>query len=466
VLLAAGFLYSLMQTLVLPALPALGASLDSSPEATAWVLTTFLLSAAVSIPLVGKLGDRYGHRRVLMAVLVAFAAGSALCAMADELSLLLVGRLVQGIGGGLFPLAFGIARAALPPATVPSAVSALSAVIGVGAGVGLPLSGVIVDQVDPAWLFWPGLIALPLVFATLRWVPPSPPGPPDAVDWIGAALLAGGLTGLLLGATRGAAWGWLSPATIGSAAGGVLLLVGWVWVERRRTAPLVSLQLLGRRPVWAADLCAFLIGLALFAGFLAIPQFAQVPDHSGFGFGFSATAAGLLLLPNAVCQVLASNWSARIGARFGFRVSLLAGNVLIAVAFGALSLVHDHPWHLAAGGAVLGLGVGLSFAALANVTVDAVGPAEVGIATGLNTVARTIGAAFGSAVAATAIAVCASPEGPTRVGFVVAFLIAAVISVLAIAAALLVPRGSQTAPSDTASSVVEGRPRPIASCRS
>jgi MFS family permease len=128
VLLAAGFLYSLMQTLVLPALPALGASLDSSPEATAWVLTTFLLSAAVSIPLVGKLGDRYGRRRVLVTVLVAFAAGSAVCAMADGLAVLLVGRVLQGIGGGLFPLAFGIAREALPLATVPSAVTVPPAV--------------------------------------------------------------------------------------------------------------------------------------------------------------------------------------------------------------------------------------------------------------------------------------------------------------------------------------------------
>lgn len=438
-LLLSTVLFSLSQTLVLPALPAIGEELGATPLATSWVLTGFLLSASVTTPVVGRLGDRYDKGSVLVAVLLVFSVGAVVSALATSIGVLVAGRVLMGVAGGVFPLSFGIARDALPPARVPGALSALSAVLGVGAGIGLPLSGVVVDRLDISWLFWTALLALPTALLVRRWVPASPPGAGGGVDWPGAALLAAALTGLLLAVTQGGTWGWTSPTTLGSAAGGLVVGAAWVWWEARAASPLVDLGTLRRRPVLAADLAAVIIGFGLFAGFLLVPQLAQAAPP--VGLGSTATVAGLLLLPSAVAQLAVAPVAARLGTRFGFRTTLLLGAALVAASFGGLALAHEAAWQLAANATLLGVGVSFSFASLANIVVDAVGPQEVGVATGLNTVARTVGGSFGSAVATVVLNATADADGAlTDAGFTAAFGVAAAAALVATATALLVPR--------------------------
>lgn len=438
VLLLAALLFALSQTLVLPALSAIGVSLGADRLATSWVLTAFLLSASVATPVVGRLGDRYDKKRVLAGVLVVFSVGTVVCALASDIGVLIAGRALMGIAGGVLPLAFGIARDALPAAQVPGALSALSAVIGVGAGIGLPLSGLVVDRVDIAWLFWITLPALPVAGLVLRWVPPSPPGDGGRVDWAGAALLAAALVFLLLAVTQAPAWGWTSPAMLGSAAAGVVLLVVWVRLESRVASPLVALRTLRRRAVLGADTAGFTIGFALFAGFLLIPQIAQVASPDGLGE--SATVAGLLLLPSALAQLVAAPVATRLGARRGYRVVLLLGAGLVAAAFALLAALHTAAWQLAGGGAVMGLGVGLVFAALANIIVGDVPPHEVGVATGLNVVARTLGGAVGAAIATVVLTAATDTNGQVDdSGFTAAFVLAAAAALAGSTASLLVP---------------------------
>ena len=441
VLLAAGISFALSQTIVLPALSVLGEQYGASATATSWVVTAYLLSASVSTPIVGKLGDVHGKGRVLTVVLVLFALGGLVNALAGSIELVIAGRVLQGVAAGVFPLSFGIIRDTFPPERVPGAISLISSVFGVGAGIGLPLSGVIVDHTHPSVVFWISLVAVPAAVGAHLVVPRTGTVSGMRIDWTGALLLSGALALLLLGVTQAPQLGWGSPGNVGLLAGGVALLVAWVAVERRVAQPLIELAVLRHRAVLATNTTGLLTGLAMFSGFLLIPQIAQAPTSTSYGLGASVTVAGLLLAPSAVGQLVAGPFAGRLGVRIGFRATLVIGSLLNVAAFGLLAVLHDRWWHLALGGLLLGAGVAFAFASMANLIVAAVEQREVGIATGINTVMRTIGGAFGSAVSTAVLASTAAAGGlPSGGGYRTAFGLAAGIALLAGASALGVPR--------------------------
>ncbi|MBA2641092.1 MAG: MFS transporter [Nocardioidaceae bacterium] len=442
VLLLACICFALAQTLVIPALPQIADSLGAGTSSTSWVLTGFLLSASVATPIVGKLGDLYGRGRVLTWVLVIFALGGVVNALAGSIEVLVAGRILQGVAGGVFPLAFGIVRETSPRERVPSDLSLLSAVFGIGGGIGLPLSGVIVDHADISWLFWINLVALPAALAAHRLIPSTPAAHRPRIDWPGAVLLSLALGSTLLGVTRADAWGWSSPTTLGLIGGGLVLAVLWVAVEARVTEPLIQLSVLRQRAVAATNATAMMVGLAMFASFLLIPQFAQTPTSAGYGFGMTVTGAGLLLVPSALTQLLAGPVAGRLGVRIGFRRVLALGTSFSCAAFCLLAFAHSSPWEFVVAGILLGSGICFAFAAMANLVVAATPPAQVGIATGINTVMRTVGGAFGSAVAAAILAahIVASTGLPSEGAYTAAFAFSAAVAVVATCAALLVPR--------------------------
>ena len=441
VLLLAGVSFALSQTLVIPALPEIGQEVGASPEATSWILTGFLLSASISTPLAGKLGDLFGKGRVLTIVLLLFSLGGFICAISDSIELLILGRVIQGVAGGVFPLAFGIIRDTFPPERVASGLSIVSAIFGIGGGIGLPLSGVIVDNVDLSWLFWISLIALPAALAAHRLIPESPPVARTKIDWPGAALLSVALGSILLAVTEANDWGWGSGRTIALLAGGLLVLFVWLRVEARVDQPLIDLEVLRERAVWTTNLTGFLVGFAMFTCFLLLPQFAQAPKSTGYGFGFTVTQAGLLIVPIALAQLVAGPGAGKLGAKVGFRAILVAGAAFATASFLVVAFEHSHPWQLVVAGVLLGTGISFAFAAMANLIVGAVPQSQVGIATGINTIMRTIGGAFGSAIA-TAILTADTIAGtslPTESAYTAAFVLASGGGILAIGAALLVP---------------------------
>ena len=440
VLLAAGISFALTQTIVLPALAVLGREYGASATATSWVVTGFLLSASVSTPIIGKLGDVYGKGRVLTVVLALFALGGTINALAGSIELVIAGRVLQGVAGGVFPLSFGIIRDTFPKERVPGAISLISSVFGVGAGIGLPLSGVIVDHTHPSVVFWISLVALPAAVAAYRVIPPTETVRGMRIDWTGALLLSGALALLLLGVTQAPSLGWGSPANVALLLAGAALLVLWVVVEQRVQQPLIELAVLRKRAVLATNVTGLLTGLAMFSGFLLIPQIAQAPESTGYGLGASVTVAGLLLAPSAVGQLLAGPFAGRLGVSIGFRSTLVIGSLLSAAAFTLLSFLHSAWWHLALGGLLLGAGVAFAFASMANLIVAAVEQHEVGIATGINTVTRTVGGAFGSAISTAVLASTIGAGGlPSGGGYQLAFGLAALMALLAAGSALRVP---------------------------
>ena len=444
VLLAAGVSFALSQTIVLPALSVLGEQYGAGPAATSWIVTAYLLSASVSTPIVGKLGDVHGKGRVLTVVLVLFAIGGLVNALAGSIELVIAGRVLQGVAAGVFPLSFGIIRDTFPPERVPGAIGLVSSVFGVGAGIGLPLSGVVVDHTHPSVVFWISLVAVPAAVGASLVVPRTGTLPGMRIDWAGALLLSGALALLLLGVTQAPQLGWGSPGNVGLLATGAALLVAWVAVEQRVDQPLIQLAVLRHRAVLATNLTGLLTGLAMFSGFLLIPQIALAPESTGYGLGASVTLAGLLLAPSALGQLVVGPFAGRLGVRTGFRATLVLGSLLNVAAFGLLAALHGRWWHLALGGLLLGAGVAFAFASMANLIVAAVEQHEVGIATGINTVTRTIGGAFGSAVSTALLAGSAVAGGlPSDGGYRTAFGLASAMALLAAAAALGVPRTLQ-----------------------
>lgn len=443
VLLLAGVTFALSQTLVIPALPEIGEHLDASPTATAWLLTAFLLSASIATPIVGKLGDIHGKGRVLTVVLLIFAVGAIVCALGRTIGVVIAGRVLQGVAGGVFPLAFGIVRDTFPRERIPAGLGMVSAIFGIGGGIGLPLSGVIVDNLDTRWLFWINLIALPAALAAYLLIPPLPSGRRPRIDWRGAALLSAALAAILLGVSEADELGWGSPANLGLILGGLALTGVFLRVEARTRDPLIDLAVLRRPAVATTNLTAFMVGLAMFASFLLIPQFAQAPEATGYGFGASVTVAGLLLLPAAIAQLLTGALAGVLGTRIGFRAVLATGAALTSASFVVLAAAHEREVEILAAGALLGAGISFAFAAMANLIVGAVPQSEVGIATGINTVMRTVGGSFGAAIATAILAGNTVAGGlPSEGAYTAAFAFSAVAGLAAVGAALLVPRPS------------------------
>jgi MFS family permease len=392
---------------------------------------------------------------VLTAVLLIFSAGAVVNALADSIEVLIAGRVLQGVAGAVFPLSFGIVRDTFPPRRIPEGLALISAVFGIGGGIGLPLSGVIVDDVAIEWLFWVSLLALPAALATHWLIPPSPKVERVAIDWLGAALLSIALCSLLLGVSQADSWGWGSPATVGAIAGGLVMLAVFLRYEARAPEPFIDLAVLGQPAVRTTNLAGFMVGVAMFATFLIIPQFAQTPQSAGYGFGASVTVAGLLLVPTAMAQLLAGPLAARLGARLGFRAVLAAGAALVSGGALVLAVAHGHELEVMAAGVLIGAGISFALGAMANLIVAVVPQSQVGIATGINTVMRTVGGSFGAAIAV-AILTAHTDAGapfPTEAGYVMAFAFAALAGLLAVGAALLVPRPAVPRPAAEAERV-------------
>ncbi|MCL3997084.1 MFS transporter [Streptomyces lavenduligriseus] len=442
--------FSMLQSLIAPALPTVQHALHASPSTATWVMTAYLLSASVFTPILGRVGDLAGRKRTLVAVLLAVLAGCLVAALAPNIGVLIVARVVQGVGGALFPLSFGIIRDEFAPAEVSGSISNLSAVIAAGGGVGMVAAGPIVSALDYRWLFWiPVAIVAATVLIALRYIPESPERTAGKVGWTGAVLLSGWLVALLLPLSQAGQWGWGSPRVLGLFAAAVVLFAVWLVTEARSRTPLIDLRVLRLPAVWTTNTAALLFGAGMYSIWSFLPGFVQTPAAAGYGFGASVTESGLLMLPMLVAMFLSGVVSGRLEPRVGAKALLTTGAALGALACGFLTLWHDARWQIGVVAALFGLGIGLAFASMANLIVGSVPPAQTGAATGMNANIRTIGGSIGAALTSVLVTGRLQPSGlPYASGYTHGWALLTLLCLAAAAAALLVPAHRQGPPAE------------------
>jgi EmrB/QacA subfamily drug resistance transporter len=433
--------FALLQSLITPVLSTIQTELDTSQNTVTWVMTANLLSAAIFTPILGRVGDMVGKKRVLVAVLVALAVGSLLAAVAPTIGVLIVARVIQGAAGAVFPLSYAIIRDEFPAPRIAPAIGAISAIIAAAGGLGLVLAGPIVDGLGYAWLFWiPMVVVAAAAVAAQTFVPDSPVREPGRINWLAAAALSTGLVSLLLALSRAPESGWLSPVVLGLLLASVALLAAWMTTELRSTNPLIDMRMMRLPTVWTTNLVALLFGAGQFAIFAFLPQLMQTPADTGYGLGASVTEAGVLLLPMVFTMFAAGLVSGRIEPVFSSKAQLVTASTLSVVAFAGLAFAHDEHWQLAGAAAVFGAGLGLALTSLMNLIVTSVPSTQTGVASGMNANFRTIGGAVGAALMGSIVSATLQSSGfPTETGYTAGFLLLAGISVAAVVAALLVP---------------------------
>ena len=347
VLALGGGAYAMMQSLVVPALPVLQDDLHTTPTGVAWVFTAYLLAASVATPIAGRLGDMFGKKRTLVVVLAGMGGGTLVAALATTLPVMIGARAIQGLGGAIFPLAFGIVRDEFPRERVAGGIALISGLLGVGGGLGIILGGP-----DPR----PSRLSLAVldpagrdhvaVIATIVIVPESPIRAPGNVNWLGATLLTLWLICLLVAISEAPTWGWFSARTLGLLIAAAVLAVAWVRAESRSVSPLVDMTMMRLRGVWTTNLAGLLIGFGMYSAFVLIPQFVQTPTSDGYGFGSSVTQSGLFLVPTTIAMMIASPLGGRLSGWFGSKVPLVLGATITMLAFVLLAAAHTAHWQV------------------------------------------------------------------------------------------------------------------------
>jgi EmrB/QacA subfamily drug resistance transporter len=462
VLSTAGMAYGVMAPAVNPALPTIQHDLHASESGITFLVTGYLLSASVGTGIIGRLGDMFGKQRALVWTLGILSAGTLLAALAQSLPILIAARVIQGVGGGIFPLSFAIIRDELPPERVPGSIGLMSSIISIGGSLGLVIGGLVVEHLGWHALFWlPLAVTVAAMVAIWRLIPESPVRTPGRVNWTAAALMTVGISTMLIGISRATNWGWGSPKTLGLIAGGLTVCAAWVAVETRSEEPFIDMAMMRLRGVWTTNVVSLLLGAGMYALFFVLPQFLQQPKSTGYGFGASIVASGLYVTPTTIGVLLTGPAAGVLARRFGSKSTNIVGSALTCVALLILTVAHGSPWGVLVSMGCFGFGIGVAFAALTNLVVEAVDPHQTGAAGGMNTVLRFVGGALGGQLAATFIAGHTLPGGhPAERGFTEAWAVETAFLFVCTLAAFLVPRrrpfASPELEADAAPALAEG----------
>jgi len=433
--------YALLQSLVIPALSSIQVNMHTSQNTVTWVVTAYLLSASIFTPIMGRIGDILGKEHMFMAALVALAVGSVVAALSHSITILIVGRAIQGVGGGVLPLAFGIIRDEFPKEKLASAIGTVAAMTAVGGGLGLVLAGPIISTLGVSYLFWiPFAMTVVAAICTYFFVPESPVRTKGRISWQAALLLSGWLVTLLLAVSQAPVWGWGSSRVLQLFAATVVLVTAWVVVELRASTPLIDMKMMGITAVWTNNLAAFLFGIGMYSVFAFLPEYLQTPSSTGYGFGASTFVSGCYLLPMTGGMFVLGLYSGKIAARFGSKNAVVTGSGISCLAYFVLASAHAHSWEIYLVSSLLGIGLGLAFSAMSNLIVLAVPPAQTGVVSGMNANIRTIGGAVCAGVMSSIVTSSVLKSGlPSGAGYTNGFYFLGAMTALATFCALLIP---------------------------
>jgi len=444
VLACAGIIAALMQTLVVPLLAELPDLLGTTASNASWVVTATLLTGAVATPVTGRLGDLCGKRRLMLVCALMLVAGSVVCALSASVLPMVVGRGLQGVGMGLIPLGISAMRDLLPAERLGSAIALMSASMGIGGALGLPAAAAVAEHADWRVLFWgSAVLALVVTVLILALVPVTPVVAHGRFDVVGAVGLGIGLVCLLLGISKGADWGWSNPATWGCLVAAAVVLLVWGIFELRVADPLVDLRVTARPVVLLTNVATVVVGFAMYAQALLIPQLLQLSAATGYGLGQDMLAMGLWMMPGGFVMMLASSLGSRLSHARGPKATLVAGAVVIALGYLVATLLMGTTWGLMAAGAVINGGVGLAYGAMPALIMGSVPLSETASANSVNTLMRSVGTSASAAVVGVVLAhLTTDLDGvplPSEAGFQVGLLLGAGAALAAALVATAIP---------------------------
>ncbi|WP_287161543.1 MFS transporter [Rhodococcus sp. (in: high G+C Gram-positive bacteria)] len=392
----------LIQTWYIPLLGQIGQKFTANPAQLNWVQASYLLSTVVCVPLLAKLGDKYGHRRMVLIVLGTVTVGTVMTALAPSFGIFLLGRIIQGTLGALLPLELAILRERAG-AGAGRAIGILVGCLGAGGAIGTLLAGILGTNANLTLvLLLPAVLALASLVLIAYFVPETSSRTTGSIDWIGAALLGVGLAVFLVGISNGNKLGWTSTTTLMTIGGGAVLLVAFVATEKKISTPLVDLSLLTKGGV------GFLLGLTSIFGVqfygsaaVAALYYSAKPDIVGYGFGLDSMGIALAISPAPLALMISSSFADSFSRRVGTRTALQLSSLLIVVWFcGLIAFRHNLPAFISMG-IIGGLGTGIFVALLPALVISRARPEDSAIAGALYNTSRTMaGAIAGAAFAA------------------------------------------------------------------
>ena len=449
VLCLCGTTVTLQQATVVPLLPELPRLLGITVEDASWILTATLLASAVATPVLSRLADMVGKRRIMLACLIMMTVGSALAALDLGFPAMIAGRALQGSAAALVPVGISILREELPGTRLAPAVAMISATLGFGSALGLPLAGVLYELLGWQSIFWSAAAAgIVLIALTPLVMPRSRARTPGRFDYGGAILLSIALTAALLALTKGGTWGWTSAPTLIAAATAVVGLAVWVPVELKISQPMLDLRTSARRPVLLTNMVAVLVGYSMYSNLLSTTQQLQMPEAAGYGFGLSVMAAGLCMVPTGLAMMIISPVSALGTRRYGAKTALIIGALVSAAGYAGRLFLTEELWMVMLGAAVIGTGNAIAYAAMPTLIMGSVPMTVTAAANGLNAVLRIIGTTVGSAAVAVLLAsttlTLEGTEHPSFRAFEHIFWIATAAALTAAVLASFLPRQRPT----------------------
>lgn len=431
--------------MVTPLIPQFPTIFGASAANTAWIITATLLAAAVAVPISGRLGDLFGKRRIILVLAAPLIIGAIVCALAPTVEVMIVGRALQGLGSGMVPLGIAMLRDLVPPERLSSAIATVSATLGVGGAIGMPISAAVVEFADWRTLFYgSAAITLLVMLAIWKLIPAMPAGAAgQRFDWLGAIGLTIGLVSLILAVSKGSSWGWASALTLSLFGIATVSLLLWGIWETRVKDPLVDLRTAAIPRVLLTNVASIFVGFGMYASMLVMPQLLQLPTQTGYGLGQSILAAGLWMAPAGLMMLILSPVGGRLSDRRGPKFTLVLGVSILAVGYGVGLLGMGSTLGLLATSIVVNSGVALAYGAMPALIMGAVPRSETAAANGFNTLMRSLGTTVGAAVIGLVLAQMTVDFGgtpvPSEQGFRVALMLGAGISIIAAIAAACIP---------------------------
>lgn len=464
VLALCGMVVALQQTLVVPLLPDFPVILGVSAEDSSWLVTATLLSAAIFTPVISRMADMYGKRKMLILALAVMTAGSLVAAIGGSFGSLIAGRAMQGFASSLIPVGISVLRDELPKEKVASAVALMSATLGIGSALGMPMSGLLYNAYGWESLFWvSAALGLVFVVGVLLLVKESKITTPGRFDIAGALVLSVLLTAALLAISKGASWGWTSPLTLGLFALSLALLAGWIPLQLRVNQPMIDLRTAVKRPVLLTNVSSFFLCVAMFVNMLITTQQLQIPEQTGYGFGLSVLVAGLAMVPSGLAMVALSGAAGAMLNRWGGKPTIIFGGAIMALTYIARVFLDDAVWQIIVGATLVNVGVAFSYAAMPTLIMSAVPITETASANGVNALIRSLGTTVASAltglILATMVVEYNGVPLPSLNAMHLSFWLAALAAIIGIGIALFIP-SSSPAPkieTDVEETMVHGR---------